>query len=84
MENWQPTHPRLFNILGRIVGIVFLIGGLIISICGLASFSNPQVNSLDAWLMFLLPLLVAFLGFLLIKARPYRSESSAKNDNKET
>lgn len=78
MENRRPVHTKLFNVLGRIVGIVFLIGGFSMSMFGLASFSNPKTDSLDAWLIFLMPLLVAFLGFLLIKAKPYEPESSTK------
>ena len=70
---------KFFNILVRFVGIGFINVGTIVSIYGFISLSDPQVQRLDAWTTFLVPLLVVALGFLLLIAPPFRSKISKKN-----
>jgi cytochrome c biogenesis protein CcdA len=63
----------VFNALGRIVGILFFIGGLIICAYGLISLRNQQA---DAWLIIIVSLVVAVLGMLLAVAKPYRPKDN--------
>ena len=64
---------NLFNFLGRLVGVVFFIGGSFMGIYGL-THSNQD----NPWFMILLAFIVAVLGLLLIFARPYKPN---RNDN---
>jgi peptidoglycan biosynthesis protein MviN/MurJ (putative lipid II flippase) len=63
MKYSQSLHWKIFNVLGRIVGVGFVIGGLILAIYGLVSHD---------WLGVLMPSIMAILGILLIKAKPYK------------
>lgn len=80
MHNWRSIYWKLFNVLGRIVGVLFFAVGLTIGIYGFVSLRSSQIQPFEAWLMIVLSLIVAVLGFLLIIARPYRPENS-KNES---
>lgn len=64
---------KLFNALGRIVGFLFFIGGLIIGIYGLILLRNPQT---DAWLIIIISSVTVVLGILVMKAKPYQPRDS--------
>jgi hypothetical protein len=70
-----------FNILGRIVGTIFLVGGIIMDVLGFVSLRNHQGQPFDTWIGISLCSIMAILGFLMIIARPYRPEGSEKENN---
>jgi hypothetical protein len=65
MPNRGKTYWRLFNVLGRIVGVLFTLGGAIFIIYGLTSASA---------LVAVVGLVVAVLGILLVFAKPFRPD----------
>ena len=65
MSNWRKTYWQLFNILGRIVGVLFVLVGGISFIHGLTSAGA---------LIAVVGLVVAVLGILLVFAKPFRPD----------
>jgi cytochrome c biogenesis protein CcdA len=70
MKHWQSSYWKFFNVLGRIVGVVFMMGGVIISLCSLTSLIGSKHDSFTKWGGTSIGLVVVFLGILLFKARP--------------
>ena len=61
---------NLINFLGRVVGIIFLLGGLF---CAYDAYTHPGLK--DRWGGIVVACVMAVLGFLLIIARPYKPSS---------
>ncbi len=72
MNDWQPAYWKFFNGLGRVVGIIFFGGGVILSISGLISLRNPQIPKSDAWIGIFLSLIFVILGIFLVIAKPFK------------
>lgn len=81
MKKNQSFHAQRINALGRIIGIIFLIGGFVIGICGIAAFSDAKTESSDAWIVVIMSFIVAVLGVFLLKAKPYPPRDSKNNDH---
>jgi hypothetical protein len=64
---------KFFNALGRVVGFLFFIVGLIMGIYGLNLLKNQQA---DAWLIIVVSSVTAVLGILLLMAKPYQPKGS--------
>jgi membrane-bound ClpP family serine protease len=65
MSDWRRTYWQSFNIVGRIVGVLFALVGAIFIIYGLSGGGA----------VFAIPgLVVAVLGVLLFFAKPYRPD----------
>ena len=72
---------RVFNLLSKVAGFAFLVGGFIVgsyflpSLVGSSGAVNvnrvPSSDLVYLLLAVLLPYMVAVLGFFLIRARPY-------------
>ncbi len=83
----REAHARLFNRLGRIVGVSFLLGGLLFVVVGLslvfdkdATIVINDVPTSDPWQKAILPVVgagAALIGVLLLIARPYRSPNES-------
>lgn len=70
MKDWQSSYLKLFNALGRVVGYVFMIGGIFFSLCYCILFYGRKVDSLTASVSIGAGLIFAILGLLLVKAKP--------------
>jgi uncharacterized membrane protein len=71
MKSWQTTYWKYFNLVGRFVGYVFMIAGIIIALCGLIPPRDLHTDPSNRWLGSIAGLIIAVLGFLTIKAKPY-------------
>jgi hypothetical protein len=75
---------KIFNVLGRVIGVGFILVGIIISSWALGFVLDPKatipVNGMPTndgptkALVFILPLIVSIVGVLLLFARPYRPD----------
>jgi hypothetical protein len=80
MSGWRKGYWTVFNSLGRVVGALFILAGVIFVIYGAS----------DGGSLFVVPgLVVSVLGVLLIFAKPYRpsvgdSASSEPADSHKT
>jgi hypothetical protein len=67
MADTQTGYWKFFNALGKLVGVCFILGGIVILV-----FGATQRD----WLIGVPGLIVAALGVLLLLARPYRPDSN--------
>jgi divalent metal cation (Fe/Co/Zn/Cd) transporter len=81
MKDWRTIYWTIFNILGRIVGLLFFVGGFTIGIYGLISLRNHQMPTTDAWIMIISSCIVAIFGILLVIARSYWPENIKKTND---
>jgi len=70
MKDWQSSYLNLVNTLGRVVGYIFMVGGLIIALCGVILLCQRKGNSFTQVGGVVMGFIFAALGFLLIKAKP--------------
>ena len=70
MKNWQSSYLKFFNALGRVVGYIFVVGGLFIALCGVLLLCQRKSDSFTQVVGIVIGLIVALLGFLMIKAKP--------------
>jgi hypothetical protein len=64
MKDYEKNHWKVFNALGKVVGVLFAFGGGFTAISGLVNKDG---------LMAVMSLVVAVLGILLLLAKPSRS-----------
>lgn len=72
MKKWHQAYWNTFNTLGRVIGALFLLVGLIMLTYGFTLIGHPQAQSQNAWLIMLVALLIAVCGLLSMLARPYK------------
>jgi 1,4-dihydroxy-2-naphthoate octaprenyltransferase len=65
MADTRTGHWKIFNALGKFIGVCFIFGGVVVLIFGAAQRD---------WLIGVPGLVVAVLGILLTLARPYRPD----------
>lgn len=70
MKNWQSSNWKLFNILGRVVGAIFIAGGVIIALGSQIDVHGGTKDSFAKWVGATSGIVMAILGFLMVKARP--------------
>ena len=83
MKNWRSAYWKFFNASGRIIGLIFFVGGLVGSICSFRSRQNLQVSQFESWIMIVGFAVAALLGILILAARPYQpKDDNSKNSSK--
>ena len=78
MKNWRSAYWKFFNASGRIIGLIFFVGGLVEGACGLILLQNHRIPNTDAWIMVIFSFIVAILGILVVIARPHKPEGTEK------
>jgi|HubBroStandDraft_3_1064219.scaffolds.fasta_scaffold1832651_1 divalent metal cation (Fe/Co/Zn/Cd) transporter len=83
MQTWRYIYWKIFNVLGRIVGFLFFIVGIMICIYGSISLrdTNPKIQPSDAWIMIISAIFVAISGLLLMIARPFWPKDLKRQEN---
>jgi len=82
MSQWRTGYWKSFNCVGRAIGFGFLVVGTIIGFWGitLVISNNQAYDKIERWLIALVPLGVAVLGWLVVKAKPYRPDLRPDRD----
>ncbi len=73
MVDKRSSYWLIFNFAGKLVGAAFVIVGSILAVWAIATAigSPEKLRATDAILVVGLALLAVFLGFLLIRAKPF-------------
>lgn len=81
MQDRKSKYWKRFNFLGKFLGWAFLVVGIIVGAYGITMLATPSESD-GAWETTIMSFVVAFLGFLMIKAKPYQPRDSTKNGDK--
>jgi hypothetical protein len=70
MKNRQSSYWKFLHAVVRVGGCIWMAGGVIIALCSLITLRGSKRDPFTKWGGVSAGLVVAILGFLLLKARP--------------
>jgi hypothetical protein len=76
MKDLRTSYFKVFNAIARVVGYIFMVGGLITTLSAIAVLLQRERNSTAQIVGIIMGCVVSLLGFLLIRAKPYNSTKS--------